>query len=1092
VIRSFVDAERRSILAHIRFRSRRLEAAFGDQQAINLPDLSVPLRILYKKTKDGATDSAKQSSPIPTHVPRISASARVDTADESQTLQFDVAFAALPADKKPLVILGDPGSGKSWLIALRTWQMLDDLERNELSSPHAVLPLRVTCRELGEQLAASPEPDSPHSSLAYAVTQIVVRRLRDHDFDSSVACGADALIKECFQEDRVVLLIDGWDETDPLHQDRVAQALTARIGTSKQRLILTSRPMHYARGLLPCAIEWQLVPFGLAEAKLFIERWFGPSDKQGRQLLQGLDEPHSLQIMQVPLLVSILCWLREHDTLSALPTHRAALLLETLQAILRDACRPAQDDQARVLSSAPDDIAQALLHVLSKLAYETYTGERWSHSETKLLDALASSKYTADLGGPLALKLALTGRFGLFTITFNQELEIIHQSFAEVLCANWVAETFRKRRDDFNAWLETHGGIRFLDPRWHQVWRHIATLIDDALPLFEELWRHHEGGVALPPRRCRRREKVARKAAQRQPHFFEDILDTTLSLAGHCLAVRREYVDSNIGQAIVAKLTSRALKRATNGDDMRCRALVALGRVGVIGPILDILKATGGKLENIGGQMAVLLGEPLAGELLCCRTHEADDLARGHILQILASLNCASEEVLCIVKQDLNCPDRNQRIRATIALDILVGHDPIAVPLLLSLFDDADDVIRFQARNTFGRLRAYRDSIDLSDVVARYARSRNAKEKIDVLTALSLVGKSDASIIEVLKEALSDPDTAAHAAFAVRDIKPVIRASDLMRFLPTVDDALVTKDSPPFSVSPEDGAMAVSLLLDCLTHEEECMRARAAFAMGCIRSAEARGVLALRACLSDSSPLVRTNASWALLALDSKTTEPIGILLEIVAQNGIEMRRALNALCGGGARAVDGFSTALVSVDSAVRETALRCLSSLAEDGVDVSPALPGLIAAVSDKEACSRRQTAQILARLGQTAARAVPRLLDLTRDGDAWCRFWAAEALGEIRMQSVEVVAQLRRLLHDTERRVRWAAAEALGKLSPAALVAVPELLSLQEDSHDRVRIGVMQALAQLAVENRIAIRADGFLFEYRSDSLAIADNV
>jgi hypothetical protein len=35
-------------------------------------------------------------------------------------------------------------------------------------------------------------------------------------------------------------------------------------------------------------------------------------------------------------------------------------------------------------------------------------------------------------------------------------------------------------------------------------------------------------------------------------------------------------------------------------------------------------------------------------------------------------------------------------------------------------------------------------------------------------------------------------------------------------------------------------------------------------------------------------------------------------------------------------------------------------------------------------------------------------------------------------------------------------------------------------------------MQALAQLAVENRIAIRADGFLFEYRSDSLAIADNV
>jgi hypothetical protein len=126
------------------------------------------------------------------------------------------------------VVLGDPGYGKSWLVAQLTLRLLarflgpagaspswPDAWEQALQGGRALLPVRLTCRELGERLAAG-------RSLPESVQEVVTGRLPVRHRDT-----LGVLLRECLEEERAVLclLADGWDERNPLHEELLLEEL---------------------------------------------------------------------------------------------------------------------------------------------------------------------------------------------------------------------------------------------------------------------------------------------------------------------------------------------------------------------------------------------------------------------------------------------------------------------------------------------------------------------------------------------------------------------------------------------------------------------------------------------------------------------------------------------------------------------------------------------------------------------------------------------------------------------------------------------------------------------------------------------------
>jgi hypothetical protein len=265
----------------------------------------------------------------------------------------------------------------------------------------------------------------------------------------------------------------------------------------------------------------------------------------------------AIPLVRVPLLGALVCRMRQEGIIPPVPENRSELLEEVIHFLLRKGCGEARDG-GPIQSGPVDQIGDRVFRMLAELAYETFTGERWTLTGSQLTTALRKIQPgSAALGTDLDLQQALTGRFGLFTRVTEAEYEVLHQSFGEFLCAWHIAHEEGATARRLRGWLERHAGIRLLDPRLHEVWCHLAASLDllrheepaegatrrsDATPLLDELWAMHRR-AAWWRRTWTRRE-------------VDDLFDTALCLAGHCLAaVAGPY--GTRGERIARRLTRR-------------------------------------------------------------------------------------------------------------------------------------------------------------------------------------------------------------------------------------------------------------------------------------------------------------------------------------------------------------------------------------------------------------------------------------------------------------------------------------------------------------------------------------------------------
>src|SRR5579863_8387638 len=316
-----------------------------------------------------------------------------------------------------LVILGGPGSGKTWLAkrtarhcaqealdALRAGQSLDQVE----------LPLYTTCSGL-----SASGGDIRQAAVSSAITQL----------GDLGGARLTAAIGAFFTERNAptVLVIDALDEAHG-SGERLRQA-----GTLPWRIVLTSRPSSWNRQLVleegnQSHVAGELQPLRYpADVVPFIRGWFGQEPELGHDLAEQIAlRPDLQQAATVPLILAMYCIIGGSQ---ALPESRHDLHGKVLRRMLTgrwrdtDASRPDVETCLRALRAwAWDGAATHPVSGVGQWADDVFTEPgRLAQADEDALDHIAP---------PAGLPDVDTGRV---------RRRFIHRSIREHLVAGHVA-----------------------------------------------------------------------------------------------------------------------------------------------------------------------------------------------------------------------------------------------------------------------------------------------------------------------------------------------------------------------------------------------------------------------------------------------------------------------------------------------------------------------------------------------------------------------------------------------------------------------------------------------------------------------------
>lgn len=337
-----------------------------------------------------------------------------------------------------------------------------------------------------------------------------------------------------------------------------------------------------------------------------------------------------------------------------------------------------------------------------------------------------------------------------------------------------------------------------------------------------------------------------------------------------------------------------------------------------------------------------------------------------------------------------------------------------------------------------------------------------------VLPAMQTLADVEEHALPVLLEAIKNPKSRYWAEVALAEIGP--------EAAPAVPQlAAVVADGAPeerlqailtlASIGPPAAAAAPQLIA-ALESQERFLRTAAAFALGSSRAAAADAALAKA--VDDPQAFLAATAAWARAKIHPDdaaiTADAVTRLRKALQAPEARMRKA----------AASGLSDLAERLDAAGRESLAVEFAELLDDpdeavGTSAGAGLVRLGGAAVEHlrkrlaEPQHRRQAFGVLGAIGPAAKPAVPELVAGLTDPDEVCSTEAAVALAAVGADAAPAVPALEKLLADgVPAGVRYTAAYALGRIGAAAKSAVPRLLELSKtDDEIMATVAVWAAL-------------------------------
>jgi HEAT repeat protein len=756
--------------------------------------------------------------------------------ERSQDSEPPRPWPQIAGEHRRLVVLADPGLGKSWLVRTETHRLCKEaLARLAAGPAPVVIPVPLRC----DQLAAAVGPDLAGKAAGYLVGQGLLAKRSAAEVAAMVRAG------------EAVLLLDALDELTEAEGGAVRDLVRSRADRAgdRARCVITSRLAGYTGSPLPGAQEVELQAFTSDEAAAAIDTWRLSPDTAS-QLRDRLRDPATGAMACVPLLLALLCSLAAQvPGREALPRSRGQLYERVLQWFLTGTHRSADDSEA----PARDNVeVEALLQILAPLAYTFAT---WPAGWTDLMpsDRILNAIRAA---GPAFTELHRPAKDVLRELSVGAGVLVpdsdpsagrsvrylfLHRTVAEYLTARHLATL--PEAD----WLAVVGQHQWFDPDWAEVIPMLGERLspEDARTLIQHLLAgehdpfHHalltaarvwgarpDADHLLGPGQAdelagqldeliqRKLTGAARLAWAGMTYLPRPVLTRLIArLTDQNASVRREAIgalayrqEPEVTQALLGCLTDQ-------DDNVRMMAVLALGgREGrEVTKALDSLTLLEGSVRYVAlGVLSAREGPEVTQALLGCLTHQE------YVVRHVAAEALDRREGPVVTQALLGYLTHQVADVRSTAVGALGGREgPVVTQALLGCLTDQDDKVRSAAVGALGGREG--------PVVTQALLGCLTGQVTDVRSAAvgALGGREGPVVTQALLGCLTDQDAAvryvAVKALGGREGPGVTQA--LLGCL-TDQDADV-RSAAVEALGGREGPEVTQALLGCLTDQDD-------------------------------------------------------------------------------------------------------------------------------------------------------------------------------------------------------------------------------------------------------------------------------
>lgn len=370
---------------------------------------------------------------------------------------------------KRLVILGDPGAGKSTFVKnLIAWQA--GLLLGKLQDANGIeddlLPALIILRDLTPRLANVEIDSLPANQRDAKLTQIVWEHMQA-DLGEECADFREGL-SEALHNGKCLLVLDGLDEVPHDLRVRVRQAVDALFKQYHlQRAIITCRVRSYVgETILPSFESRTLAPFDEEQIKNFVEHWYITqrtlgkfNEEQAKDRMDDLSnaalEDDMQELSSNPMLLTTMAIIHQREV--GLPRERVRLYQQAVEVLLRRWQKHKVGDAALADFLKNDLKLRAVMEALAYEAHRASTKESGTGSLLRkdALDLLEGDNLLGDMHLAVEFLDYVDQRAGLL-VGYGGELNkptaysFPHRTFQEYLAGAYLA----RQRDRVRTFYE--------------------------------------------------------------------------------------------------------------------------------------------------------------------------------------------------------------------------------------------------------------------------------------------------------------------------------------------------------------------------------------------------------------------------------------------------------------------------------------------------------------------------------------------------------------------------------------------------------------------------------------------------------------
>lgn len=466
------------IIAHNRYLQLQGIRSGGKLVNIELEHIYITLRTTQQRTVQAEEEWLRHEAQFAPGEMRKQIGDRIAT--ETVNVRVEQALAA----HKHIVVLGDPGSGKTTLM--RYFALLygrdlaqgtDILKRTLNLNEAGTLPILLQLRQIGAFLKAH-RPKDDGTEGHGLLLDFLFQSLKNHKLDLP-----KDFFDEYLEKGNAVLLLDGRDEVaDPDLRARVARLVESfTLAYPTCRFVVTSRIVGYSG---PARLQADYATttvqdFTLEDIRQFLSHWhrlvaigqMGAGEdaenfakSQTEQLIQSIQANERVRDLAInPLMLTVIALV--HRDRVKLPDRRAELYAEAVEVLLGKWDEARGVDEIRILEDRPFDAGdrRLLLQNIALYMHEREKKELEAAELRGILQTAFKGMTQDDASARRASERFLTvieERTGLLSARGEGVYAFSHLTFQEYLAALAIAA-----RDDYVDYILKNSGEAW----WREV-----------------------------------------------------------------------------------------------------------------------------------------------------------------------------------------------------------------------------------------------------------------------------------------------------------------------------------------------------------------------------------------------------------------------------------------------------------------------------------------------------------------------------------------------------------------------------------------------------------------------------------------------